>query len=450
MTRTAKEDMKLDAKKASVCKRLVRELHISASESKKIVDGLIAKYGDNAFEVINASMVRPYDALAALGEKGRSSRRTLKFFLEKDLTNDQLVKALGKDKVKTKAKLGKEMQDDAKRAKTGQKDLPQDLASRQQKLDKKTQTKGTTAKTPKPKAKATETGYKPYAWEENAIGNFGLNEELMPVWTDQKLSADKKAEEAYNKAATGKISGDITFDELAKATGVTKADLQTLINQQKTIEGKGKLIASINPGRTRQAFAHQADRTRGACHGDCLSGVQRMAVGVYGSDAKSPINGMRKEWKTDVPRAKGDNANSACNAHILFDKCANGLTVTVPNLAYGERAGSKGNTRMKAFNRDLPSGTVASTSHKRNAKGYAPNQSALHGHIWVKDNKGNSCSDGVQKDGPKDFNAYGPEVYVTLFEDDYIPKELALDLIKQAQQRQELAQQKKQTRVAQR
>jgi hypothetical protein len=119
-------------------------------------------------------------------------------------------------------------------------------------------------------------------------------------------------------------------------------------------------------------------------------------------------------------------------------------------LAYGERPDSKGNARMKAFNRDLPSGTVASTSHKRNTKGYATNQSALHGHIWVKDNKGNSCSDGVQKDGPKDFNAYGPEVYVTLFKDDYIPKELALDLIKQAQQRQEMEQQRKQAKVAQR
>ena len=249
---------------------------------------------------------------------------------------------------------------------------------------------------------------------------------------------------------SGKIAGELTFDELAKKAGVSKADLQALINKQQSIEAKGNLIASINPGKTRQAFAHQADKVRGACHGDCLSGVQRMAVGVYGSDAKSPINGMRREWKTDVERAKGDSANSACNAHVLFDKCSNGLTVTVPNLAYGERSGSLADKKMKEFNDRLPGGTIGSTSHKRNAKGYAANQSARHGHIWVKDHDGNSCSDGVQKNGPKDFNAYGPEVYVTLFRDDYVPKELALDLIKQAQKRQEMEQQRKQAKVAQR
>ena len=447
MTRTAKEDMKLDAKKASVCKRLVRELHISASESKKIVEGILAKYGDNGFEVINASMERPYDALGAIGEKGRTSRRTLKFFLDKNLTEEQLKKALGEGKFKTNAKVKKDMRDAAAQAKTGKRELPRNLAERQQNLDKRTKktTKTNTGQQKKKDVLSDEL----YDWGQGRINITGSNP-ITPVWMDNKITADKKAQETYDKLVAGKVSGDLTFDELAKRAGVTRADLQALINKQPTVEAKGNLIASINPGKTRQAFAHQADKVRGACHGDCLSGVQRMAVGVYGSDAKSPINGMRKEWKTDVPRAKGDNANSACNAHVLFDNCGNGMTLTVPNLAYGERAGSQGNKRMKAFNQALPSGTVASTSHKRNAKGYAANQSALHGHIWVKDNKGNSCSDGVQKDGPKDFNAYGPDVYVTLFKDDYVPQELALDLIKQAQQRQEATQQKKQTRVAQR
>lgn len=445
MVRTAREEMKQDAKKANVCKRLVRELHISASESKKIVDGLIAKYGDNAFEVIKASMERPYDALGALGESGRTSRRTLKFFLEKDLTTEQLKKALGADKVKTNTKLKGELKAEAKVAKTNKKELPQNLATRQQKLDTKTVI--SRKKTARPSATVDYT--KPIDWSKSEVNITG-SDAMTPIWMDKKISADKKANETYEKLMSGKIAGELTFDELAKNAGVSKADLQALINKQQSIEAKGNLIASINPGKTRQAFAHQADKVRGACHGDCLSGVQRMAVGVYGSDAKSPINGMRREWKTDVERAKGDSANSACNAHVLFDKCGEGLTVTVPNLAYGERPDSKGNARMKAFNRDLPSGTVASTSHKRNTKGYATNQSALHGHIWVKDNKGNSCSDGVQKDGPKDFNAYGPEVYVTLFKDDYIPKELALDLIKQAQQRQEMEQQRKQAKVAQR
>lgn len=446
MTRTAKEDMKLDAQKASVCKRLVRELHISASESKRIVEGILAKYGDNGFEVINASMERPYDALGALGESGRTSRRTLKFFLEKDLTTEQLKKALGADKVKTNTKLKGELKAEAKVAKTNKKELPQNLASRQQKLDTK-------AKTAAAKKKGVTDLTKPFDFSEGRIDITGSSP-TTPIWVDQQNSAnkraEKKAQDTYDKLIAGKISGDLTFDELVKKAGVKKEDLQALINRQKTIEKKGELIASIYPGKTRQAFAHQADKVRGACQGGCLSGVQKMAVGVYGSDAKSPINGMRKEWDTDVKKAKGDNANSACNAHVLFDKCGDGLTVTVPNLAYGERAGSIGNKRMKAFNRDLPSGTIGSTSHKRNAKGYAANLSARHGHIWVKDNRGRSCSDGVQVDGPKDFNAYGPEVYVTLFKDDYVPKELALDLIKQAQKRQEMEQQKKQMLLAQR
>lgn len=438
MTRTAREEMKQDAQKASVCKRLVRELHISVSESKKIVDGLIAKYGDNAFEVINASMMRPYDALAALGEKGRSSRRTLKFFLEKDLTTEQLKKALGADKVKTNTKLKGELRAEAKEAKTQKKELPQNLATRQQKLATKT-------KTVVAKKKGVTDFTKPF--------DFSAGAPKIDDWANNSLmtkTADEKANEAYEKAMGGRVAGNLTFDELAKKTGVTKTDLQVLINQQKTIEKKGALISSIIPGKTREAFANKADVVSGSCRGKCLTGVQKMAVGVYGSDAKSPINGNRPEWDTDVERAKGDPANSACNAHVLFDRVGSGLTVTVPNLAYGERAGSSADKKMKEFNDKLPGGTIASTSHKRNAKGYASNLSARHGHIWVKDHEGNSCSDGVQKDGPKDFNAYGPEVYVTLFEDDYIPKELALDLIKQAQKRQEMEQQRKQAKVAQR
>ena len=438
MTRTAKEEMKQDAQKANVCKRLVRELHISVSESKRIVDGLIAKYGDNAFEVIKASMERPYDALGAIGESGRTSRRTLKFFLEKDLTTEQLKKALGADKVKTNTKLKGELKAEAKAAKTNKKELPQNLATRQQKLDTKT-------KTATAKKKGVTDLTKPFDFSKGApkIEDWANNSWMVKT-------ADEKANDAYEKAMGGRIAGNLTFDELAKSAGVKKEDLQALINQQKTIEKKGALISSIIPGKTREAFAREADDVSGRCGGKCLTGVQEMAVGVYGSDAKSPINGMRPEWKTDVEKAKGDSANSACNAHVLFDRVGSGLTVTVPNLAYGERAGSLADKKMKEFNDRLPGGTIGSTSHKRNAKGYAANQSARHGHIWVKDHDGNSCSDGVQKNGPKDFNAYGPEVYVTLFRDDYVPKELALDLIKQAQKRQEMEQQRKQAKVAQR
>lgn len=443
MTRTAKEEMKQDAKTASVCRRLVKELHISASESKKIVDGLIAKYGDNAYEVINASMVRPYDALAALGEKGRSSRRTLKFFLEKDLTNEQLVKALGKDKVKTKAKLGKEMKDDAAKAKSAKKDLPQNMASRQQKLDTKTKTKETKVRAATKSNIGTEFGFASAGNKDAASKSW-----KYPAWRPQ--TPEEKALETYEKISANNYTGALTFDELAEKAGVTKADLQALLNKKRTLDAKGELIASIVPGRTRDAFAKEAEEVEGKCGGKCLTGVQEMAVGVYGSDEASPINGARKEWKTDVEKAKGDNANSACNAHVLFDAQGGGITLTVPNLAFGQRAGSKQDKQMKAFNDKLPGGTIASTAHNRNSKGYAPNKSALHGHIWVKDNHGNSCSDGVQKNGPKDFNAYGSKVYVTLFKDDYFPKDLALQLIQQAQQRQELEQQQLKEKASQR
>ena len=423
MGKAVKETMKADAKKAAFQKRLVKELHLSSSESQKMVDDLVKKYGDNAYAIITNSLARPYEMAKDIDQKGRiTSKTTLKHFCDNNIPTDNLAKALRKDK------------------KEVEKNMPAKL--KEVKKAKETVKKETKVSTPK--ASQTAKTLQVQERQDRFVAKTQQKKlSIEPVWKNMKQTKiedwvkpvwEKKEtpEDIYQKACGNK---DATLDDLMKKAGVSKADLQAVLAEEKSLGDKAKLIQSMTPGKRNELMAHEADKTTGICQGDCLSGVQRMEEGAAAKEGVTPrIGKYDPEWKKHT--RKGDD-NGACNAHYVYDAHGDHVTVSVPNKACGMRDNSPENGEMKEFNRALPAGTIASTANKPEevVRG-TQNKSAKFGHIWVKDNHGNSCSDGVQPDGPKDFNRYGDKMYVTISTDVKVPKELALRLIEKAQERE--------------
>ena len=273
---------------------------------------------------------------------------------------------------------------------------------------------------------ATKSNIGGYDWQANATKAWEPKD-TKPKQQAQFLTADEK----FAKAKGSK--GYITFDDLQQAgIDVSTADIQAVIDKQKSLEGKAKVIQSIAPGKRAQDLSdYMTKNTRGRPQGDCLTGVQTGMVNVYGSDEASPINGMNEEWK-EYKHAK---SNSACDAHHLLDNSGDWVTIDVKNSAYHD---ASKNGEMQAFNSQLRSGTVASTDNLaiEGSRGYENGtRSAIHGHIWVKGKNGENLSDGVQSESGIDFSRYGKEMHVSISTDSRIPDDLAKEFIAMSEQR---------------
>lgn len=424
MSKAVKETMKADAKKAAFQKRLVKELHLSSSESQKAIDTLIQKYGENAYSVISNSLARPYEVAQVTGQKGRiTSKTTLKYFCENEIPTDKLAKSLGK----SKSEIEKAMP--AKTAQAQKEPAKKETKVSAPKKNKETKVLKVDERQDRLVAKTQQRKLKiDPIWKS-------IQQPKLEDWAKPIGKRKETPEEVYKKVCGNQSKGDPSLEDLMKKANVTRADLQAVLAEEKSLDAKAKMIKSMTPGKRNRLMANEADKTEGACHGNCLSGVQRMEEGVAAKEGVEPrIGKYDPEWNKYT---KNGDENGACHAHYVYDSHGDHVTVSVPNLACNKRDGSPENEQMKAFNRQLPAGTIASTANKEDEalRGTA-NLSAKFGHIWVKDNKGNSCSDGVQPDGPKDYNRYGDKMYVTLSKDVSVPKELALRLIAKAQERE--------------
>ncbi len=269
-----------------------------------------------------------------------------------------------------------------------------------------------------------------------AKGTINWEEALkpqLPLWLPQ--DADKQAEEMWEKAMNGKVAGNLSVDELMANAGVTPADIQAVVNKNPEI------ISRFEPGNTGKSLARAADGVVGKPEGNCLGGVQTM-IGV--ANIGVTIEKDNPDWPQKERYA--GNSNSACNTYIPLEKSGQFLTINVKNKAYtrgNSEHKQEENRAMKEFNRKLPAGTIACVDNKKAdaVRGFRPqNAGEIHGHTWVLDNDKRSKCDGEQPDGP-DFTRYGPVIHISMPKDGGVPKDVALEFIKQAQKRQQAQQQ---------
>lgn len=448
MTGNVKSTMAQDARKAKLLE-IIAPLKMKAEEASKLVDGLVEKYGNNARDLTIALMNRPYEVMPILTDDKNKylSRAALQFVNDKVISVENLAKMLKKEKsAVAQAMPAKENTSKNQSVMQDRNHLKKDLANAASATKiwfsrwnsasltpfplnstyKERQEKLTTAVNKRAKNNQLRSS------SNNVLQSFRYEK---PKWQPKEINIDKKspAEEAYHNAGAETVVNRISLDNLMKKAGVKPQDIQTLIDKNNSLEVKAGIINQIIPGRKNRLLASAADKTTGTCHGDCLTGVQRMFVPYLYTDRTSPLSAVNPVWKKYT---KKDHSNEASDARYVLDNSEDFVTISVKNEAYAQPAGSPGNAKMKKFNRSLPPGTIASTGRCSEGSRGHMNKGSAAGHIWVKDNKGRSCSDGVQLDGPRDFNSYGENMYITLSRDSYIPKEMALQLISIAQARQ--------------
>ncbi|MBR1373216.1 hypothetical protein IJ556_02040, partial [bacterium] len=97
---STKQEMQTDAKisKAlAMLKRLKAKGLLSIDNPEIAINDLQSKYGENTYDIVLSCINRPYELMAALGQSGRTSAESIKYFISNNINQADLNKALAKD-----------------------------------------------------------------------------------------------------------------------------------------------------------------------------------------------------------------------------------------------------------------------------------------------------------------------------------------------------------------
>lgn len=395
------------------------------TKDKKVADKLIEKYGvECAYAIVRQSMQEPGNVAKRINSQAKIYKTgdVIKYFATAKLSDAEVAKGIKKTT---------QFVANSKKCKNT---TPKAQAS-QKKVEEKTATPRT--QTPKTKTSSSK-GYKRSREKSETrkilseqsseafklpSDNTRVAQRNIPVNlndTPEHQSSKESAEIIYNRLAGGN-KGNVSIEDLLKYGGVKGMDIQNVFEENK------EYFAQLQPGKTNKNLASRANRVSGKCEGGCLAGVQGMCPELGGQNPNWP----KKEYKS--------SSNSACNAPEVLEKGGKYVVIEVENTAFGRGKDSAEEKQMKAFNKTLPGGTIAALDNYKtdDLQGRRPqNNSQKHGHIWVQDDKGAACSDGRQPDGPQ-FSRYGKTMFICVAKDCQVPKEIALELIKAAQERQQ-------------
>ena len=248
------------------------------------------------------------------------------------------------------------------------------------------------------------------------------------------LSAEEKANLAYNEIARETLSENVSLESMIEKVGVSKEDVQTLISQNP------EMLSQLIPGKTNISLAKASDKVKGGGEGHCLGGVQAIFdnAGFTGI-----LSGETAQWPDKI---RGCRSNSACNAYYPLEKSGKFITVSIANKAYNSNTWSDKNKEMRSFVSDFPAGTIIITENKiadeyqgrsyRDLEKMYGSGGGIHGHIAIKSNTGSYNSDIREISGPN-FSKYGENVLISLPKDIQFTREQAKELIKISQERQE-------------
>lgn len=380
------------------------------TKDKKVADELIAKYGvDCAYAIVRQCMQEPANVVKRINSNSTiwKTGDAIKYFAQSTLTDQQV--ATGIKKTKVFVQTSRNSKNKTPQAKTSQAKVI--VKTEQRTANQKIVAKGNTP--------IQQSNY------NQKLPKLNM-ESSVPSMKDFRTPAFKKTASKPEQPSIEKSDKQsFTIEELMKNNGVSSADIQAVLGKNK------EYLSKLQPGKTNKDLARRANNVTGQCSGGCLAGVQKMYPGLSGSNPNWP----KKEYNS--------RANSACNAHTVLEKGGKFVTVEVKNLAYGKSAGSIEEKQMQKFNRTLPAGTIASLDNKKpdELQGRrTPNNSEKHGHIWVQDSKGQACSDGRQAEGPS-FSRYGKDMFISVAVDCSVPRDIALELVKEAKARQNREQQ---------
>ena len=268
------------------------------------------------------------------------------------------------------------------------------------------------------------------------ISQFPREDDIL---TDDKLRGaffpepnelEETVKKRYQYAQGARMGDNISLTDLLEKASVEVNELQSAITKNPDI------LTKLTPGRTNIKLAKAADTRQGVLRRRCLEGVQKI---FDKAGLPNIISGGAPNWP---PKFKGCSNNSAYNAYIPLEKNGDFVIISLENKAYGKHPSSKENKYMKNFCLSLIPGQIIITDNvvpdEKEYRSYRKLQleygvgGKVHGHIAVKDNKGYYKSDGTEPTGPN-FSRYGDNVKFPLPRDINIPREIALEIIRESE-----------------
>lgn len=410
-----KKAMLTDAQKLKAANILKR---MGIKEINTTVNNLEAKYGPYAYDIVVKSAMAPADVAKQSGKSIKTSAQAVRYFETNSLDAGTLEKILGKkvdkSKLNNKAPAGRSSSQ-----------------SKQAKMSTRVATR--TAKKSTPQAKRTTAPARPQSAFPTPFKPLGLKETLtqqnpwpQKTWLDKNPEAlippyKRNTPENTYANVDPMNTGTVRMEDLMKKAGVTPADLQAVLAKSPAN------VSKLKAGQMGTKIARRADKVSGKLEGGCLGGVQTI---IAGAGLGFNIDGNDPDWPKKEPKA---NSNSGCNTYKILDK-KGFYTISVPMdncMAYIENA---------------PKGTVLSFDNCAAdvAAGRKSGASATHGHTAVcTSTKGVYACDGKQT--RFNLDRYGQNAHLTFAPDTTMSKDMAMQLIAEAQRRKarELAAQQK-------
>ena len=250
----------------------------------------------------------------------------------------------------------------------------------------------------------------------------------------QKKSAKEQAEEIYQEKIKDNIVGNLTVQELFNDIGVTKADIQSVVDKDPDILRK-MYAGDINRRLEKAADQVGDDGSRGKCTYGVQNSFSRAGMGTE-------LDGNSPNWPEKERGAGG--SNSGCNVHIALERGGLFTTVHIENKAYNRRGTtadkSKENAEMNKFIQGLPGGTPLSIDNKvdeyQGLRLPKDNQGIIHGHTGIINSRHNLACDFEQTNGVN-FNRYGKHVNISIAKDMEFSPEFAKKCIEAKLEREQ-------------
>ncbi len=280
---------------------------------------------------------------------------------------------------------------------------------------------------------------------QNKVYTDWNNVSSEPAWIKVKEPSTKeKAKEKSEKMVEGKVIPQMTIEELMSQGGITKADIQAVINENPS------MLHEFTGGETNRKLAKAANNIKDPTVGKCTKGVQNIYCKAGMGDMIAANN---PNWPAKERGAQG--SNSACNLYIPLERSGEFITVTVENKAYKRGVGysinSKENKEMNDFVRSLPTGTTICIDNKADEfigrKMPTDNQGWIHGHTGVINERHNMACDFEQVNGVN-FGRYGQEVKISLAKDVTVNEDFITKCMEKKLEREQKLTQIEQNKIA--
>ncbi len=254
---------------------------------------------------------------------------------------------------------------------------------------------------------------------------------LQTSWLKDDISS--KVEEIYASNLGDNMTGNISVQDLFSKVGVTKADIQSVIDKNP------EMLKHMSGGEINRKLARAANHIENETKGKCTQGVQMIFAKAGMGDL---VSGSNPNWP-EKERGAG-NSNSGCNVHIVLEKGGEFTTVHVANQAYTRRINKdeaqEKNQQMNEFIRDLPPGTPISIDNRvdefQGRRLPQDNQGIIHGHTGVINNRHNMACDFEQVNGVN-FSRYGQNVNISIAKDMELSRDFAKACIKAKLEREQ-------------